>query len=258
MKRPAHIARLFLLLLILLVLTAMQSFAQQRMDTEDQSLYGPPTKAESIILMETLDASLRSLAEEDYRGRRIGGYVMMGLGIGTGVGGVATLAFGDGDDAKIVGVSLLGGGALLGGLSAIPFNVRSESERLYDEFQDADRDQIQQTYLYWDRRFESFAEKSRRGRIVGGITSMVAGGITGIVILNGNSHNRVESSLWAAMGPVMGGISSLLIKSEAERRFEAYTHAKDGLLVRKRHAEFHAGVFPLPDGSLLGTVRVIF
>ncbi|MDX1639839.1 MAG: hypothetical protein R3281_17900, partial [Balneolaceae bacterium] len=86
------------------------------------------------MLIGLLDSSLGSLSETNRRGRMVGGYVLLGLGIGTGLGGAATLAFGEGDDARIVGYSLIGGGVVLSGLSLIPFRVKSETERFYEEF----------------------------------------------------------------------------------------------------------------------------
>lgn len=118
---------------------------------------------QEAILIDLLSNSLQSLANRDRQGRMVGGYVLVGLGIGSAVGGAVTLAAGESDDARIVGYSLLGGGALLSGLSLVPFKVKTESEQMYAEF---NRDlgeksnQNRQKFYYWDRRFEELAEKA--------------------------------------------------------------------------------------------------
>ena len=76
--------------------------------------------------------------------------ILLGFGVGTALGGAATLAFGEGDDARIVGYSLLGGSALFSGLSLIPFNIRTEAERINKEFEgmpERTQREIQQKYF---------------------------------------------------------------------------------------------------------------
>ena len=94
------------------------------------------TKNQEAKTLELLNISLKSLSDKALRNRRIGGYVLLGLGIGTGIGGAAVLASAGDDDARTVGYALLGGGLLFGGLSALPFKISSEPERIYREFKD--------------------------------------------------------------------------------------------------------------------------
>jgi len=53
-----------------------------------------------------LNTSLKSLANQARRNRMIGGYVLLGLGVASGIGGATVLAFAESDDARIVGYSL--------------------------------------------------------------------------------------------------------------------------------------------------------
>lgn len=219
------------------------------------------TTDQERALLDVLDTSLQSLAASSRRGRRIGGYTLLGLGIGAGVGGAATLAFGEGDDARIVGLSLIGGGALLSGLSLIPFKLRGESERIYAEFNRMPAgapDQVQQKYIYWDRRFEELAQKRRQGRIIGGITSIAVGVATGLVVMQGANQGESNAVLWSALGPVLGGVSSLLVKSEAERRYETYRRTKEDVVGRPPTAAIRFGIAPLPTGGILGVVQARF
>ena len=132
-------------------------------------------KAELIGL---LDADLRSLAERSRRDRRIAGWTVLGLGIGSGIGGMTVLAVSDGGDARIVGASLLGGGALLSGLSLLPFKLRGEAERIYDQFSEMPSvtpGETHQKLVLGESRFEGLAEKKRTKRKIGGISSLATG-----------------------------------------------------------------------------------
>lgn len=235
LKRPTQIG---VVALILWGLLSADSMAQLRADigtpvafviVAQDTLSTDP----ELLLIDLLDTSLHSLAEQSRRGRRIGGYTLLGLGIGSGLGGAATLAFGEGDDAQVVGYSLLGGGALLSGLSLLPFKLRGESERIYTAFSQAPADtpdQIHYKYFYWDRRFEEFSQKRRKDRIVGGITSIVVGTVAGVLAAQGSDQEGVHAFVWPALGPVLGGITSLLVESDAERRYDTYRRAKDDVL----------------------------
>jgi hypothetical protein len=216
-------------------------------------------ESESLMLVNLLDSSLQSLADKDRRGRKTGGYVLLGLGAGTALGGIATLAYGEGDDARIVGISLLGGGAFLSGLSLLPFKIKSESERIYDEFKHEPTDtpeQIRQKYHYWDRRFEELAQKSKQERIIGGVTTIVAAGVTSVAFVEGTSEDRMHSFIW----PALAGVTSILVKSDTERRYDTYECAKEDLLRQQASAgvEVDFGIVPLLEGGMLGAVRVRF
>jgi hypothetical protein len=185
----------------------------------------------------------------------------LGLGIGSGLGGAATLAFGEGDDARIVGLSLLGGGALLSGLSLLPFKLRGESERIYAEFNRMPADtpaQVQQKYVYWNRRFEELAQKRRQGRIIGGITSIAVGVATGLAAVQRSDADDPHAFVWPALGPVIGGVTSLLVKSDAEQRYETYRRAKEDVVGRPSTTAVHVRMALLPAGGLLGAVQVRF
>lgn len=215
------------------------------------------TTNQEEMLIDLLDSSLHSLSDKDREGRMIGGYVLLGLGKGTALGGAAVLAFGEGDDARTVGYSLIGGGALLGGLSLIPFKIKSETERIYAEFSRAPADtpeQIRRKFYYWDRRFEELAHKRKRERIIGGVTSIVAGGVASLLLVEGTDEDRLHAFIW----PTVGGIAGILIKSDEERRFETYSRTKEDILGQKTVTEIYIGFVPLPEGGIGGTVRVRF
>jgi hypothetical protein len=208
------------------------------------------------LLIDLLNNSLHSLAENDRRGRMTGGYVLLGLGIGSGIGGAATLAFGEGDGARIAGISLLGGGALLSGLSLIPFNIRTESERLYSDFRTdlGDQpDQNRQKIYYWERRFEELAEKNRRERIISGVSSILVGGVTSLAFVEGSTA-QVHTFIW----PAVGGITRLITKTEVERRYETYRRAREDIFDQRTVSEVRAGVVPLPNGGIISVVQVWF
>ena len=220
------------------------------------SAQGTIPAAQEAALIGLLGSSLQSLSEKARRDRMTGGYVMLGIGIASGIGGAATLAFGEGDDARIVGYSLLGAGALLGGLSLLPFKLISEPERMHAEFStmSADTpDQTQQKFYYWDRRFEEFARKSRNERIIGGISSIIVG-LTSYLYVEGTDEDRVHALIW----PAFGGVTLLLVKSEGERRYETYQRAKEDItgLTRSRAIDFR--IAPLLDGGIFGAVRIRF
>lgn len=207
-----------------------------------------------LMLVGLIDNSLGSLADNDRRMRRTGGHVLLGLGMGAAVGGAATLAFGEGDDAKIVGWSLIGGGALLSGLSLIPLKTKSETERLYQEFEEMPSDtpgQIRSKYLYWDNRFAELADKRRMERIIGGVTTIVTAGATTLAI-EGSGEERLHTFVW----PTLGGITALLVKTDVERRYGTYRKAKEELLRDGTRAEVRLGVAPLPAGGFMGSLRI--
>lgn len=259
MKTCESPTRIGLLVLIMMGLLCTELMAQPRTATGQAAAQDTISTDHEVLLIEMLNVSFKSLADEDRRGRQVGGSVLLGLGIGSGLAGGTILILGEGDDARIVGYSLLGGGALLSGLSLLPFKVRSESERIYAEFSRMPADtqeQVHQKYFYWNRRFEELAQKMRKGRIVGGITSIIVGGVTGLVVLNGSGQD--SAVIWSVMGPVLGGVSSLLIKSNAERRYETYRRAKEDILGYTSNTEIQFGIAPLPGGGILGVMQVRF
>ncbi|MDZ7773142.1 MAG: hypothetical protein U5K31_10470 [Balneolaceae bacterium] len=212
------------------------------------------TESRDQMLLGLIDNSLGSLAANDRCMRRTGGHILLGLGIGSAVGGAATLAFGEGDDAKIVGWSLIGGGALLGGVSLIPLKVKSETERLYLEFEEMPSEtpeQIRRKYLYWDNRFAELAEKRRMERIIGGVTTIITAGATTLAIKE-LGEERLHTFVW----PTLAGVTTLLVKTDAERRFDTYRSAKEELLRDGVRAEVRLGVAPLPTGGFMGSLRV--
>ncbi|NBB87883.1 MAG: hypothetical protein GVY12_16875 [Bacteroidetes bacterium] len=268
MNAFAHITRVGLvtLLVVLGLLVADTSRAQLQADTDraaGAAVPAPDTIStdQERALVDLLGTSFQSLAAKSRRGRRIGGYALLGLGIGSGVGGAATLAFGEGDDARVVGLSLLGGGALLSGLSLLPFKLRGESERIYAAFHQmptATPAQIRRKYVYWDRRFEEFALKQRQERIIGGVSSIAVGVATGLIVAQGTDQDDPGAVLWSALGPVLGGVTSLLVKSEAERRYETYRRAKEDIVGPPSATAIRVGMAPLPTGGVVGVVQVRF
>lgn len=225
----------------------------------DRSAIEPDTLTpkQERVLVDLLNGSLQSLAEKDRRGRQIGGYVLLGLGIGSGLGGTATLAFGEGDDARTVGYSLLGGGALLSGLSLIPFRVRSETERMYSDFRQMPEDnpgQIQYKYHYWDRRFQELADKRRNERIIGGVTTIVAAAMTSFVVVKGSDKEQLHTFLWLAIG----GVTALLAKSDEERRYETYRRAREDIIGQASGLQVNMRILPMPGVGLIGAVQLQF
>ena len=207
-------------------------------------------------LIELLSTSLRSLSDKARRDRRIGGFILLGLGIGSGIGGAATLAFGDGDDARIVGYSLLGGGLLLSGLSLLPFRISTESERIYGEFRRMPMDspdQVREKFYYGDRRFEELAQKKRKGRFVGGISSILVGVIS-LILVDGSDEERFHAFIW----PVSSGVVRLLIKSDEERRYDTYLRTKEDLMAHMGSSKSNFGFTLIPTGGMSATVHVRF
>jgi hypothetical protein len=224
---------------------------------------GPPdpeqgtiTAAQQAQLIGLLDSSLQSLSQKARRDLRTGGYVMLGVGIGSAIGGAATLAFGEGEYVEEVGYSLLGAGALLSGLSLIPFKLVSEPERMYEEFSRMPADspeQAHQKFVYWDRRFEEYAHKAKNGRIMGGISSIIVG-VTGYLLTEGPEEGRLYSFIW----PAFGGVAALLIKSEGEMRYETYRRAKEDITGPGAGPVMDLGLVPLREGGILGALRIRF
>lgn len=215
------------------------------------------TTEQEVLLIDLLDGTFQSLADRDRLGRRIGGYVMLGLGVGSVIGGGVTLAVGEGDDARIVGYSLIGGGVLLSGLSLIPFSVRSEPERLYAEFSGMPSDapgQIRSKYYYGDRRFEELARQRRQDRIIGGAITIAGAGAMSLLLVDESGPERLHAFVW----PALGGLASLLIESEVERRYASYRRAKQDVLGRTYVAEVVVGIAPQPNGRMGGVVQVRF
>jgi len=238
---------------------AIEIRAQTVIGSMEESKIANPdslTIKQDRALVGMLNNSLKSLADMDRRGRKTGGYVLLGLGIGSGLGGAATLAFGEGDDARIVGFSLLGGGALLSGLSLLPFRIKSETERIYGEFSRMPEDgpaQIHQKYIYWDRRFEELADKRRNGRIIGGITS-IAAGVTGFIVMEGSDAERFQAFLW----PAVGGVTALLVKSEVERRYSTYKKAKKDVIGQMTQRKIDFSIAPVSIGGFIGSLQIRF
>lgn len=214
------------------------------------------TKNQEAKALGLLDASLKSLSDKALRNRRIGGYVLLGLGIGTGIGGAAVLASAGDDDARTVGYALLGGGLLFGGLSALPFKITSEQERIYREFSDlpADNpDQTRQKFYYGERRFEELAQKKRKQRIISGCVS-IATGLTSLFYVDDTDETRIG----AFTGPIIGGIMALIFKSDEERRFETYQRAKEDIIGHNNDKKIYFGIAPIMEGGILTTMQVRF
>jgi len=255
-ESPFHIGLITLLILSVLFAKIKAQpdvglFTESRVSIQDNV-----TKNQEAKTLELLNVSLKSLSDRDLRNRRIGGYVMLSLGIGMGIGGTAVLAAGNSDDSRIVGYSLLGAGALLGGLSALPFKIRSESEHIYREFSDlpADNpDQIRQKFYYGERRFEELAQKKRKQRLISGCIS-IATGFSSLFFVDDTDETRIG----AFTGPVIGGIMIFLIKSEEERRFETYQRAKEDIIGHNNGKKIFFGAAPLRGGGMLTTVQVRF
>jgi MFS family permease len=216
------------------------------------------TISEVTQLNAMLGSSLRTLSDDERRGRRVGGYVLLGLGAGSLVGGATTLILAENDDARIVGYSLMGGGLIMGGLSLLPLNLTGPLERTYAEFRKTAAEtpsQARQKYIYWDHRFEEMARKSRQERIIGGITTIVAAGVTSLVWLDEDRTAQLHTFVW----PAIGGVSSLFIKSDVERSYDTYRRAKRDILgtsVAIRSIEY--AWVPLPQRGMIATLRIRF
>lgn len=249
----------FVIILVLVISFCTVAKAQSLVSLSQEaslSVRDTITTSQERALIKLLNSSLQSLADKDRRGRMTGGYILLGLGIGSGLGGAATLAFGRGDDARIVGYSLLGGGVLLSGLSLIPFKVKSETERIYNEFNqnpEETPEQIHHKYFYWDRRFEELADKRKRERIIGGATSIIAAGLTSIFLVGGTDEERFHTFIW----PAVGGVTALLIKTDTEQRYGTYRKAKEDI-VQTTSTDIYFGASIFPRGGLLGAVVVRF
>ncbi|MFC1562562.1 hypothetical protein ACFL4Z_00750 [candidate division KSB1 bacterium] len=255
--RPIHVG-LITLLISSVLFTKIKAqpapglFAESKVSVQDNMTKNQETKALGL-----LDASLKSLSDEALRARRIGGYVLLGLGIGTGIGGAAVLASAGDDDTRTVGYALLGGGLLFGGLSAIPFKVTSEQERIYREFSDLSSDnseQLRQKFYYGERRFEELAKKKRRERIISGFVSIA----TGLTILFYVDDDNDETRLGAFTGPLIGGIIIFMSKTDEERRFETYQRAKEDIIGNNNRKKIYFGIAPLMEGGILTAVQVRF
>jgi len=216
----------------------------------------PATKEETALGL--LNASLKSLANQSHRDRQIGGYVLLGLGVASGIGGAAVLAFADedDDDAQIVGYSLLGGGVLLSGLSLFPFLLPAESERIYQEFNGMPEDtpdQVRRKFYYGERRFQELADKSRRDRFIGG-GILILSGLTGSILTDAPVEDRVA----AFLGPAIPGVVTLLVKSEQERAYDSYKRAREDIIGHAGGREIYFGIGPHPKGGIVGVVQVRF
>jgi hypothetical protein len=251
---------------IITLFSYTEAFSQYRSSLVEKSslsssIQDSVTAEQQEILLGLMDQGFQTLSDHGRRGRKTGGFVLLGLGAGTVVGGAATLAFGEGDDARMVGYSLLGGGALLSGLSLIPFNIRTETERLNEEFEKMPEKtprEIQQKYIYWDRRFSELAQKWRRERIIGGVTTIVSGGITSIAVAYSSDSNDPKTYIWPAVGGLIGGISSFLIESDKESQYKIYRGAQNDLLSNRHQAEWNVGLAPTMYGGLVGSIHVQF
>ena len=177
-----------------------------------------------------------------------------------GCWGIATLASG-GDNSDLIGYTLLGGGALFAGLGFLPLNIKSETERMYEEFGEKPSDtpeQIQQKYIYWDSRFYEYAREQRRGRILIGIIS-IGVGLAWISTAETSSTASTSSLSASALPLVIGGITSLAFRSKAEKRYAVYERSKAGVLGLSASAvQVNAGIVPLPGGQIVGVLQVRF
>lgn len=235
------------LLFAAILCAATPAYAQVDMGRAPVASSSTVSAGDAELLADLLESNLASVADEDRWGRRVGGYVMLGLGAGAAVGGVTTLALAENDDARIVGVSLIGGGALLSGLSLIPFRVRSQAERLYAEYEEMPDEtpaDLRSKVVYGDRRFEELAHKARRDRIIGGVTTIVGAAATSLLIADGSDRERLHAFVW----PALGGVSSILIKSRIERRYASYARAKGDLLGSAGSPEVGFSILPMPNG----------
>lgn len=141
-------------------------------------------------------------------------------------------------------------------MSLIPLKTKSETERLYLEFEGMPGEtpgQLRRKYLYWDNRFAELAEKRRLERIIGGVTTIITAGATTLA-LDETGNERIHTFVW----PVLGGVTALLMKTDAERRYDTYRKAKEELLRDGMRAEVRLGVAPLPAGGFMGSLRVTF
>lgn len=226
-----HVPHFWLIGLILMIpLTGHTSTAR----TLEAPLPDTSATLQQQLLIGLLHSDFHTLAEEDRRGRRIGGYVLVGLGAASVAGGGATLAFGEGNEARTVGLALIGGGGALAGLSLIPFRVRSDTERLFAEFRDMPAEasaDIYAKYTFGDRRYQELAQKRRTERLTGGIASLLVAGVSIFAVRHESAEVRVNAFVW----PALGGVSNLLIRSEEERRYETYVQMREDIMRRGIH-----------------------
>ena len=75
---------------------------------------------------------------------------------------------------------------------------------------------------------------------------------TGIVVDQYSDDERSGAAMWSTLGPVIGGVTSLVIKSDEERRYETYLRAKEGILAHTSNTEISVGFVPLPRGGMFG------
>ena len=239
---------------VLIMLSRSQPAVAQGLDVPATSM------EQSEVLLGIIDESFQSMSKEDYRARRVGGFILIGAGGAIGVGGLATLASG-GDYSDLIGYTLLGGGALFAGLGFLPLNIKSETERMYEEFGEKPSDtpeQIQQKYIYWDSRFYEYAREQRRGRILIGIIS-IGVGLAWISTAETSSTASTQSLSASALPLVIGGITSLAFRSKAEKRYAVYERSKAGVLGLSASAvHVNAGIVPLPGGQIAGVLQVRF
>ena len=221
---------------------------------------GTSTTEETQVLLDIMDESLQSMAAEDYRLRRVGGYALLGTGGVMGVGGLVTLAVGDSDVSGLLGYSLVGTGAILGGLSFIPLKRLSETERMYAEFNEKPADtpeQMQQKYIYWDSRFHEYAKEERRERILFGIVGISIGLAWGSAASTAEDPSQASYGA-AALPLIISGVMGLVVKSKAEKRYAIYERSKGGILGTYSAVQVSYGIAPNADGQLMGVLQVRF
>jgi len=197
-----------------------------------------------------LNMHLQSMAGEAERDRLLGSYVMFGLGGLSVIGGAATLLYGDNNDQSL-GWGLVGSGIVVGGLGFIPRNVISEPERIYDEYSDMPddtNDEMTAKYFYGDNRFQSLAERSRRQRIVSGISS-----IASALVSYGLEPDAEEFPALL----LINAASQLFLPRDIETRYRSYEEAKRDLSAIAESPQTSLRLFALPGGAGL-TFQVRF
>jgi len=90
------------------------------------------------------------------------------------------------------------------------------------------------------------------------VRSSRKGVATGLVVARGSDQDEPNAILWSALGPMLGGVTSLLVKSDTEQRYETYRRAKEDIVGHPSTTAIRVGMAPLSNGDILGVVQVQF
>jgi len=211
-------------------------------------IYGQQEYTSSEEKLESLaEFYLKRTAERSKKGRRIGGPIVIGVGVGLIAWGASLTskepdAIGwDFDLTPVFGYFpiIMGAGCVVGGalMLAIPSRAEREYNNVLKISGSAQKERASHEAL------SSFAAKGRRNRILAGILFAADSAASLVVLAKASSEYHYRTYYYVVPAALAAlAVYSFLVKSPAERAFEDYLRERKR--EQRKELEFRLGIMP--------------